>query len=468
MNDNGKSINRLEPLFGSERDGSRTGTFTKRDAARVVFSHKQIILFCFVAATVLVSVGLFALPMTYESAGKVLVKTEEQGRTEFFSGVAAYRERYESDPVNRRIETEMELVEAHPLSEAVVAELGLTYDQVYHKPLTHILGPVADLFDWTKSTIFRRPIDPEKRGFRDTVEEFNKSIAVHPLRSKSADTNSNIIAVTLKSPDPDIARDALAKLLDNYVRFDTRINAEAGQTAYEIVERDLELAKEEVAHAEDQLHRFLVEHSVAKGVSDGSATAPGRDEAATRAITSPRDEKSTQLLKARLVELEAELVDASQVYVEDTEKIRTLRQAIDDLKDRIDRETTRGADNEVQLRYLERELRTAELRHNALVQKLQQISLFLEMNESSVANRVVIEPPMRPKSSDIKKRIVLAIIGSFGGLLLGLTIAGFREYTDPRLRTKDEAVRELNLDILAALPEMDEGQISHLLLTRKN
>src|SRR5215813_13122376 len=126
----------LEP-FGGPFEETEPGA-TRRDVARALFKHRWLILICFVAATTVTLIGVRMLPPTYQAKSKVLVQTEQQATPTFFSGLAAYSERRDFDPVSRRLETEMGVLGAAPLSAQVVRDLNLKWDDIYHSPLEHL------------------------------------------------------------------------------------------------------------------------------------------------------------------------------------------------------------------------------------------------------------------------------------------------------------------------------------------
>ena len=97
-------------LFGAP-DSDAAASFTRRDAVRALFRHKWTVVTCFLVVTLTVIGGLLMLPPTYETEGKLLVRTDAQQDPSFFSDLAAMSPRFDRDPVNRRLETEMELIE---------------------------------------------------------------------------------------------------------------------------------------------------------------------------------------------------------------------------------------------------------------------------------------------------------------------------------------------------------------------
>src|SRR5262245_30001889 len=102
----------LEPLFRPVED--REATASLRDVVKVLFKYRWRIALCFVVASAVSMSGALMLPPTYKATTKILVQTDQQATPTFFSGLAAFSERRDFDPVSRRLETEMGLIEAAP------------------------------------------------------------------------------------------------------------------------------------------------------------------------------------------------------------------------------------------------------------------------------------------------------------------------------------------------------------------
>lgn len=447
-------------VFGPTDDAGGPA-FTFRDLVSILFKHRWIIIVCFAVVTVLVAAGLAMLPPTYVAEGKVLVKTEQQGNPSIFSGIAAYREPRDSDPVNRKLETEMEVLATRELSERVVRKLNLQYGQVYHKPLSHLLRPAADLFDWIKIHVFAYPEDPDTYGFKGTVKEFNASFVVQPLKSKSAETTSNMIHIQLKAPDAGTAQLALQHLLDEFVVLTVEQNEQLARDAHVLVERNLQLAARELDEAREQQRKFIAE----KG-----ATLSSRYTGTTPVLAaSARDEMTGNVssgapttigvLRARLVQSELRLMELRQVFTDENENVKLAEAGVEAIRRRIETELKATAESEKTLAALDLDVKAAELQYVDLRRKLEQIALFLKLSPAQTYNRQIAEPPLLPKSSEWKTSVLVGILGAIGGLMLGLGVAGYREYSDHRLGTAEAVEHHLGLAPLAVVTQLDQAEL---------
>lgn len=445
----------LEPEHGDRL------AFTSRDLVSILFKHRRAILLSLVIVSVLVTAGIWSLPPTYVAEGKVLVKTEQQGNPSFFSGIAAYREPRESDPVNRKIETEMELLATRELSERVVRKLDLGYDSVYHKPLTHLLRPLADAYDWVLEKVFGFPEDADKYGFKGTVREFNKSFTVEPLKSKSADTTSNMIMVSLKATDPEVAHRALQTLMEEYVLLTVEQNQKLGLEAYALVERNMKQAGNDLESAKERERAFIAENGAALASRFGfpglGGTETGKDK--HPGLSKAAEQSTVGALRAHLVDMELRLIELRNVFTDTSENVLLQKRAIEELRSRIDSEIRRTAANEMTLAALSLDVKTAEAHYIDLRRKLEQIGLYLQLNPAEAAHRTIAEAPLRPKTSEWKKSVLVNVLGAIAGLLLGLGIAGYREYSDHRLSSPEALEHYLGLKALAVVPMQDDASL---------
>jgi len=440
-------------LFGAP-ESDAASSFTRRDAIRALFRHKWTVVICFLAVTLTVIGGLLMLPPTYETEGKLLVRTDAQQDPSFFSDLAAMNPRLDRDPVNRRLETEMELIETRPFAEAVVRDLGLTYDQVYHKPLTHLVEPLMVAYDWMRPRLFGHPAK-ERKGFDQVVEAVQRSIVVQPVQSKSADVNSNLLEVHFRAAEPVVAQRGLQVLLDTYARRQTAMNDSAAEAALSVVSAEAGAAATRLSMARARLRDYL-------------AGSPGALQAASPAVAGVggsatpagvRGGSRLNELDDRLTTLQLELLRTRQVYREESDTVASLRAQIAALQAAVEGETRNGAGDLAQLAALEREVRLSEARATQLEDRRNAIALFRLANTTQPSSHVVVEPPLVPDSSDWKKRVAIGVLGALMGVLLGLALAGMAEIGDPTFTSKTLVRRWLGLEVLTVIPASTTAQV---------
>jgi uncharacterized protein involved in exopolysaccharide biosynthesis len=438
--------------------GADAPGFTLRDFLRIVFKHWRSIATTTLVVSATLGAGLMYLPPTYVAEAKLLVQTERQASPSFFGGIAAYRESRDSDPVIRRLETEMEMLSTRTLSEGVVHGLGLRYEDVFHPAYVRLLNPVADLYDRIRIEWLGGAASKERYGYGTTVAAFNKSFTVAPAKSKSAETTSNIIMVQLRAPDPKTAKEALQRLLDGYVEFALGMNQSSGVEAYKVVQHNLDRASLDMENAEGRLRAFLANVPA----TERSGDAIVRKVRYTRSAAAeqpqlppvPDDETGVRVMRTHLMQAELKLAEARRSYQDDSETVRNLRLSVGDLRSRIQKATLESAIYRTEQIRLEREMRTAEETYSELNKKLSQIALFLAANPRQADVRAIVEPPLEPRSSEWRKSVAVWLLGSIGGLVLGFGLAGMRAYGDHTLQGAEDVLRHLGLPLLATVPAL--------------
>jgi uncharacterized protein involved in exopolysaccharide biosynthesis len=404
----------------------------------------------------IVAVALCCLPPSFVSSAKVLIRIEEQGTPSFFAGIAAFRESTTPEPANRKLETELELVDVWPNAADVVKRLGLTYDRVYHPPWTHLMDPLVDIYEFFMVRCFGVQATRDRRGFTATAIALQHAIAVAPLASKSAETTSNIIEVTLRGVDPASTQKSLSELLDVYQNSDMRQQREASQRAYNIVAEETERAKAVVLAAQHQLETFMAQHRVVRAsVSNGPITQVN----SAQAPSGSRDESTAGAIRIQLLKREIELGDMERDSPGRVGEIEALRGSIADLNLRLDREVKRNAENEAQLLEMQRALHLAEAEYIELDKRLGQISLFRQVTASALPSRTVVEPPLLPTSSEWRRKVVIGVLSGFTGLALGVGLAGLRQFGDHRIETEADAARYLGAPVVASFPLATPEQV---------
>jgi uncharacterized protein involved in exopolysaccharide biosynthesis len=438
-------------LFGATRPRR---SFTRRDRMIFIFKHRYAIFLTFIVVVALAAAGLRSLPPSYVTTAKVLIRVDQQAVPSFFSGITATRQSDSYDNSGRTLENEMQLMRALPLSEEVVKQLGLTYDRVYHPPYVHLLDPLSDLYDRLAQKYFGVAPDPNKRGEVATALALRSALTVKIAESSSAESSADVIEVSLRGIDPDVTKESLSRLLDLYTVHDQNMNEAIGQHAYDILNRQVETARQNLAAAQAMIETFVASKGLNQQViaPDASQQSPGA-RADTKLLTLPGNASPVEILKARLTDMEIGLVRLQQTSPGRTEQIRSLKASIAELKGRLDREQRQMASNDVAMMGLERNLRHADAVYTELQKRMTEVGLFIDMNASQMNSRVIIEPPLRPRQSDWQRSALLTLGAALSGLVLGIGFAGLREAADHRLQSEDDVREHLGAPVIATLPQ---------------
>jgi uncharacterized protein involved in exopolysaccharide biosynthesis len=424
------------------------GGFSSQDFIRLLRKHRGVILFCCLVSTACVIAILRWLPPVYVSHAKIFVKLEEEGSPSFFSGIASYRDPNSPEPANRKMENEMELVETWPIAAEVVKRLNLTYDQVYHPPYALFLRPLVDIYDYVTSRALGWPVDPEKYGFADTVTAFQKSVEAKNIESKTSDTNSNILEVSLRGVNADLTQKALQTLVDYYLGYENvKLNRDGALRAKAVIEQNLAIAEHEVAEAQQKMQDLLAKSGLTSGYQ---YAAPSGDSDSIH--STPGEGGIIGLMKSHLLELQMKLVLLQSNVTARTPEILSLEKQIDVLSERLSREQRRHAEDDRSLLDIKRQVQFKEATFLELQKRLSQVRLFLAIGANEISNRVIVEQPLRARSSEKKVRILVAVASSLGGLFFGIALAGLREYTDHRLQSEADVQQHLGVTVVASFP----------------
>lgn len=429
------------PLFAVSGLGSDIG-LTARDVLRMVFKHGAILITCAIVVTVLTWSALLVQPPIYESTAKIWVQTEQQGTPSFLSGITAYRESQDPEPVDRKIETEIQLLMSRANAEAVVTQLGIRKAQLVQSPLDNVM---AALPHWPGK------VSPQTgTQIRNaTVALFSKAVAVEPLRSKTADTTSNVFEARFDCVDKTLAPHALDALLQAYIRFGAQHNRELGESAYQLVDAKTREVTAELKQLDDQMLALTVAHASDPNVSLPAVGADGAALAAAR-TGAP---SALGLLKTEIIEAQAKLAEARQLFTEDAPNVRHLAEQLKELRSRLDAGVRADAELNDKLEVLLRQRALAQERFTELRTKRDQIELYLKLNPAISNSRVVIESPLQPDRPKTGLKVVVALLGPLAGLFFGLLLAGLREYLDHRLTDPADVRRYLGLVTLVVVPK---------------
>lgn len=436
---------------------TRPGEPTPRDLLRLLVKHSGVIVLALIAVT-LAAVGLYLLQRpVYTSVARVWVKTE-QGSPSFLSGVTAYREPLYPDPVNRRIETEMELMVTRTSAASVVQRLKVQADQLPVAPLGTVISLLV-------------PPKPGPAASNLLVENFLKSVAIEPLRSKTADTTSNILEVKFDSVDPALAPKALSMLLDNYLAVAATQNRRLGEEAARLLTTEAQQSRDELLALDAQIVGLAARNAPRAAAAEpapepgnGKRSRASRGEGGKESRSNRRSRENTfagapvgneqalAALKTQTVEMQSELDALRELYTDDAENVRALRRRLEAMQRRLAEGLTASVQAVSNLATLERQRALAQERYTEVQKKLDQINLYLRLNPSDAESRVIVDAPSRPLESEGKRKALIVLAGPVLGLLLGLLLAGLREVFDQRLQSSREVQARLGLPVLGALP----------------
>ena len=96
--------------------------------------------------------------------------------------------------------------------------------------------------------------------------------------------------------------------------------------------------------------------------------------------------------------------------------------------------------------------------YDKLCMKLEEARVTCAVEVEQQTSRFsIVEPARVPLTHYKPKRVMFALAGGMGGILLGLMLVLLIEITDPRLVRPDELTRSIGLPLLGALPKLQYG-----------
>lgn len=437
------------PLFPATAASHGSG-FTGRDLWRLWFKYWGTIAGALITVGALTIFGASVQPSVYTATAKVWVKTEQQGSPTFLSGVSAYREGQMPDPVNRKIETEMQLLLSRSNVEAVVRKLDIQPENFAGSPIQYLLGASG-----------KKARSPEQR-LNDSIEAFLKAIKVEAARSKTADTSSNLLEIKLETTDAGLTARALNALVEQYRQYGADLTRQQGQASYALIAEKMKQAQSDLDALDERMLKLTIaqgrHEDVSLPVSSMSNNTPADTDEGLRMDTMLGSSRSggasaVGMIKSQTVTLQSKVEELRQLYTDEAEVVRNAKRQLSQVEQRLARSVKAGAELEARLKQMERTRALAQDRYTELRRKLDQIELYLSSAPDESANRVFTERAQLPDKPEGKKKVVLALIGPLAGLALGLLLAGLREYFDHRLQSAQDVERYLGLETLGVVPD---------------
>jgi uncharacterized protein involved in exopolysaccharide biosynthesis len=445
----------MAPLFPAESPDH--APFTRCDALRLVFKHGAVVLACTLVVGALTTALYSVQTPVHTTSARLLIQTDQLGAPSFLSGVTAWREAVNPEPITRKIETEMELMRSRSNALSVVEKFNLTSDLFPRAPAA--VG--IDALKGALNRLLGRAPQPASGSYDATAELLITNLNIEPLRSKVAETGSNLLELSLQSTDPALAPQVLAELLANYMRQGTLQNRRIGEESARLIGARLAEAQKDLRQAEDGILSLVVKQGNSKAASatqDLALDAAGPTDPAF-GDTRGSSPATLTLLRTQAVELQARLEEMRQLYTEDNDNVKTVRRRLAELRQRLAAGVRTSARTDADLARLERSRLQAQERSTELQKKLDQIDLYLRLTPTEAESRVVVDPPSYAAAPKGKKPTLLLIAGPLAGLFLGLLIAGLRELLDTRLQTARDVTRQLGVPVLGELPQWRAGEL---------
>jgi uncharacterized protein involved in exopolysaccharide biosynthesis/Mrp family chromosome partitioning ATPase len=383
-----------------------------------LFKRKRTIIVCAAAGIIAAAAVYFLYPPSYESQAKLLVRyvLERSGVDPVEAekaGAAA-----STEAADRVIGAEIEILTSWDLAMEVARAIGPQ----------RLLPPPQDLLSRVARAIGLKGLLPPS-GASATEGAAATSIAsgLNVLSSKG----SNIILVSYKNRDPQIATLVLQELLSRYFVKHLEVHRSAG--AFDFVTQQTDQVRARLNQTEDTL-KSLKEKTGIASLKEGSAAltteaaktqeqinAAEADLAEQQALVTQIVEKKTKGWRTKTSSSENSPQSVKAKVAGTQAKVEALKSRLRDVQQR----TKKLSELAPQIEDLERKREMDEANYKYFAASLEKARIDEALDPSKMPNISAVQRPS-PPTLETKKRdkIALALVG--GGVALGIALALLR------------------------------------------
>ncbi|MCV2365060.1 chain length determinant protein EpsF [Paucibacter sp. DJ1R-11] len=386
--------------------------------------------------------------------------------------------------------TQVDIIQSDRVAQRVVRSLKLTENpQVREK--------------WQEAT--------EGKGSVEVwlAESFQKNLDVRPSRE------SNVVTVSYKAEDPKFAAGLANAFVQAYLDTVLELKVDPAKQYSSFFDSRAKDARGTLEAAQVKLSAFQREKGIINAderldVENARLNELSSQLVGLQAITSESGSRNAQAtgssgermqevlnnpivgtLKADLSRAEVRLQEVNARLGDSHPQVVELKANIAELRIKISEETRRitggvGVTNtinrqrETQLRaeleaqrakvlqmkqvrdegaVLSRDVENAQRAYDSVQARLTQSSLDSQSTQSNVSALTVASPPLEPSSP---RSFLNALIAVFGGTLLGVLAAFFKEVSDRRIRTVEDISASLGIAVIGVMPKPGSAKSGQL------
>jgi uncharacterized protein involved in exopolysaccharide biosynthesis/Mrp family chromosome partitioning ATPase len=387
------------------------------DILFALFKRKRTIIVCAVVGIIAAAAVYFLFPPCYESQAKLLVRyvLERSAVDPIEAEKAATASNSEGDRV---IGAEMEILTSWDLAVQVAQAIGPQ----------RLLPPPQDLVSRVVRAIgLKRLLPPSGASATESDAAGAISLGLKAISSKG----SNIILVSYKNRDPQIATLVLQELLSRYFVKHLEVHRSAG--AFDFVTQQTDQVRMRLNQTEDAL-KSLRDKTGVVSLKDGSTaltaeTSKTQEEinaaeaelAEGKALVKQMGEKKSQRWKANSSQ-SGKSPESEKAHVAGIEaRLQTLNSRRHDIQQRI----KQLSELTPQMEELERKRELDEANYKYFAESVEKARIDEALDPSKMPNISAVQRPSPPVlETKTRYKITLALAG--GGLVLGLALALLR------------------------------------------
>jgi|Deesub1362B_J571_1020462.scaffolds.fasta_scaffold00010_131 capsular exopolysaccharide synthesis family protein len=473
-----------------------------RDYFNVIMRRKWIVAVFFISVVITVTLITFMTEPVYKST--VTIKIDKEPPK-----VLAFEDVYQIERIDADYyETQYKILSSRNIAKRVIKKLHLDRHKEFIGDgkgfsLSSILSSMIGFLKSGKGKV-STPIYED--GVRtDLIDAFLERVEVQPVKK------SQLVRVSFKSHDPDLAKKVANTIADTYIEFNLDSKVEATKQARQWLEKQIEVIRAKVEESEEKLNKYASLNEVIfldetkdresiltqrlSEISTALSEATNiriQKESIYREIKASGDNSPyildnplIQDLKKKYVSLESEYYELLKIYKPEYTKMKALKNQMIAISKRIDLEKTRiikaiesdyktalrrekylkklfektkkelldFQNKMVQYQILKREVDTNRQLYNNMLQRLKEVGVSATMTATNIQiidRAEYPEAPFKPKKS---LNIMLSIlVGLFGGVGL----AFFVEYFDNSVKDLQDVEKRINLPSLGVIPHFKD------------
>ena len=403
-----------------------------RDILTVLFRQKYKILIFFLTVVVVVTVGTFLQPETYQSDAKILIRLGRESVTlEPTADVGKVMHVAQSR--EQEMNSELEILKSRDVVRGVVDSLGADYVLTQGGTKERSTSFTDKVKSFLKSGLQSLlAAGGTEQGNGAEMSDTEKAVkALKNGLSFEAYKESSILALSFKAEDPDFARTVVSAVIQEFK--EKHIEARSVSGSYEFFVEQIDRVESELKQTEKQLQQIKQESNVASLEKQRDILIERIDELKTEIATQKSEREATrsevlhlreiltdipamvenervsgnQHMRTELYKLQLKEQDLLSKYSEDNIRVREIRRQIDsarallekdpqvtlrrntthqELSSRLLREQARFASLQSRISSLESELKETreELDHiNSLEYKLEELQRSRQVQKNN-------------------------------------------------------------------------------------
>jgi uncharacterized protein involved in exopolysaccharide biosynthesis len=351
----------MEDQNNQNIESARALSPTLRDLLAAGFRHRRLAVISFLGILLGAALSLLILPKQYEAEMKILVKRERADPV--VTSESNARPQISVNVTEEDLNSEVELLKSRDLLEKVVVACGLQRSKT--NSLWAFLSAVAEAHDTSQ------PVGHDE-SIPKAVRLLEKKLQVEPLKK------TNLIAVTYKSTDPQLAAQVLATLANLYLEKHVAVHRAPG--AFDFFKQETEDYRSNLSSAEARLAAFSRNSGVVSAALEKDITV------------------------RKLADFQSALQETQAAIAETKQRIGALEKQAQSTPSRLTTQI-RKSDNPQLLQQLYSTLLTLELKRTELLSKfdpsyrlVQEVEAEIAQTRSAIA--AAENQPLRDETTD--------------------------------------------------------------------